>query len=109
MNNKMEKIIFFLFIISIHLFSFAKPIPGDIFRDYVWTTPKESGYAFLCVIGDGDYREPVNFAKVYPEECIEDGWVVFDKNVDLRKAVKAKLQVEVLLSHDETSGFAVKN
>lgn len=86
----------------------AQPKPGDVFRDYVWVTPEESGYAFLRVIGDGDYREPVNFSKVYPEECVEDGWVILDENVDLKKAVKAELQVEYLLSHDETSGFAAK-
>ena len=86
----------------------AQPVPGDVFRDYVWTTPDDSPYRFLRVIGDGDYREPVNFAKVYPEECIEDGWVKFENNVDLENAIRAELQVEFLLSHDETSGFAAK-
>lgn len=100
---------FYLFILfHTTLVCFAQPKPGDIFRDYVWTTPEESGYAFLRVIGDGDYREPVNFAEVYPKECVEDGWVKFENDVDLNKAIRAELQVEFLLSHDETSGFAVK-
>ena len=94
--------------LAITIQCFAQPMPGDIFRDYVWKTPNESPYQFLRVIGDGDYREPVNFAKVYPEECIENGWVIFDKNIDLQKAIRAELQVEFLLSHDETSGFAAK-
>ncbi|MDB4583800.1 hypothetical protein N9164_11655 [Draconibacterium sp.] len=88
--------------------SFVQPRPGDIFRDYIWTTPEASPYQFLRVIGDGDYREPVNFKEVYPKECIKDGWIIFNHNVDLEKAVKAELQVEFLLSHDETTGFAAK-
>jgi len=108
MNEKTLKAISLIVFIFFHLLSFSQPKPGDIFRDYVWITPEESGYTFLRVIGDGDYREPVNFAKVYPEECIEDGWVILNQNIDLQKATKAELQVEFLLSHDETSGFAAK-
>ena len=88
--------------------AFSQPKPGDIFRDYVWVTTEDSGYSFLRVIGDGDYREPVNFQEVYPKECIENGWIIFDHDVDLNKAIKAELQVEFLLSHDETTGFAAK-
>jgi len=93
---------------SLHSKLYAQPQPGDTFRDYVWTTPDDSPYKFLRVIGDGDYREPVNFKEVYPQECVENGWIVFNQNVDLKRAVKAELQVEFLLSHDETSGFAAK-
>lgn len=103
--NRLFAVFFFL---SLGADIYAQPIPGDIFRDYVWTTPVESGYAFLRVIGDGDYREPVNFEKAYPQECIENGWIIFNHDIDLKKAVKAELQVEFLLSHDETTGFAAK-
>jgi hypothetical protein len=96
------------FLLFLNMGIYAQPKPGDVFRDYVWTTPEDSGYDFLRVIGDGDYREPVNFKKVYPQECIDNGWVIFNHNIDLEKAVKAELQVEFLLSHDETTGFAAK-
>ena len=86
----------------------GQPIPGDVFRDYVWKTPENSGYDFLRVIGDGDYREPVGYTDAFPEECIENGWILFNQDVDLDLASKAELQVEFLLSHDQTSGFAVK-
>lgn len=95
-------------IIIFSLGSSAQPKPGDVFRDYIWTTPEESGYDFLRIIGDGDYREPVNLEKAYPQQCVQDGWVIFNHDVDLEKAVKVELQVEFLLSHDETTGFAVK-
>jgi len=106
--NRYRNIIICAFSILTQFLAQAQPVPGDIFRDYVWVTPEESAYQFLRVIGDGDYREPVTFSKVYPKECVEDGWVKFEKNVDLKNAVRAELQVEFLLSHDETSGFAVK-
>lgn len=83
-------------------------LPGDVFRDYTWTTPEKSGFEFLRVIGDGDYREPVNFAPVYPKDCIENGWIKFPGELDLKDAVKAEIQVEKLLSHDGTRGLAVK-
>jgi len=97
-----------LFFLCFHFFGNSQPRPGDIFQDYIWKTPGNARQSFLRVIGDGDYREPVSFTKVYPEECVEDGWIVFDKNINLNNATKAELQVEFLLSHDETSGFAAK-
>lgn len=105
---EMKRIWIFIFLCFVIIEGIAQPKPGDIFRDYVWVTPEESGYAFLRVIGDGDYREPVNFAKVYPENCFEDGWLKFPHNIDLKHAVKAEIQVEKLLSHDGTRGLAVK-
>lgn len=84
----------------------AQPMPGDLFRDYVWTTPTNS-QKFLRVIADGDYRTPVGFKNELPDSCFTDGWIILDKYVDLEKAIKAEIQIELLLSHDETTGLAV--
>ncbi len=102
------KLLISVYLILLTNISFAQPEPGDIFRNYIWTTPEESGFEFLRVIGDGDYREPVNFAEVYPKECIENGWLKFPFTIDLSDAVEAEIQVEKLLSHDGTRGLSVK-
>lgn len=85
----------------------AQPEPGDVFRDYIWKTPDNST-PFLRVIADGDYRSPVTLVNELPEEIIRDGWIQIGEELDLKQAIKAELQVEMLLSHDETTGLAVK-
>lgn len=85
----------------------AQPKPGDIFRDYVWVTP-ENTQKFLRVIGDGDYRSPVHKTNELSKELIKNGWITIDEKVDLDKAIKAEIQIEMLLSHDATTGLAVK-
>ncbi len=80
-SRKRVLVILFYFTLS---FIHAQPKPGDVFRDYVWTTPEESPYRFLRVIGDGDYREPVNFEAVYPKEFFADGWLKFPYAIDLK-------------------------
>lgn len=85
----------------------AQPQPGDVYKNYYWTTG-ESQYKFLRVIGDGDYREPVNFTEVYPKDKIKDGWVLLEHDVDLDKAIRAEVQIEKLLSHDETENLSIK-
>ncbi len=104
-SRKRILVILFYFTLS---FIHAQPKPGDIFRDYVWTTPEESPYKFLRVTGDGDYREPVNHEDVYPKEFFTDGWLKFPYVIDLNDAVRAEIQVEKLLSHDGTRGLSVK-
>ncbi len=86
----------------------AQPQPGDIFRDYPWATPNSSRFSFLRIIADGDYREPNGFTNAYPEESVADGWVLLNQDVDLEGATRAELQVEWILSHDGTTGFAAK-
>ena len=88
--------------------TYAQPQPGDIFRDYVWATPDSSQFSFLRIIGDGDYREPNGLTKAYPEESVAEGWVLLKQDVDLEGATRAELQVEWILSHDGTTGFAAK-
>ncbi len=86
----------------------AQPKPGDIYKNYFWIFPEDSGSDFLRVIGDGDYRDPVYFSENYPVGAIDEGWINLPFNVDLKKAVKAEIQVEKLLSHDGTRKLSVK-
>ena len=101
----MKKIYYLSLLLTISISS--QPKPGDVFRDYYWTTG-DYKQSFLRVIGDGDYREPVNFSICYPEDKIKDGWINLGHSVDLENAVRAEVQVEKLLSHDGTKNLALK-
>lgn len=102
----MKQIILFLLFLPT-LIGKTQPQPGDIFRDYIWTTGNFS-QPFLRVIGDGDYRDPVHFSRCFPEEQFIDGWLMFPGDIDLKMAVRAELQIEKLQSHDGTRGLSVK-
>lgn len=103
----MKRVLLGILLVMFVVCGFAQPQPGDVYCNYYWTTG-ESQYKFLRVIGDGDYREPVHFAEVYPKDKIKDGWILLDQDVDLKKAIRAEVQIEKLLSHDETENFSVK-
>ncbi len=107
MMKRLGLTVFMALLLSTQWLAMAQPSPGDIFRDYVWTMPEAMPEPFLRVIGDGDYREPNGLREIYPKEQIKNGWILFDQKVDLEKATRAELQVEHVLSHDGTTGFAV--
>ena len=104
MKEKGVKFILLALLLELNLF--GRPKPGDIYRDYYWTTG-DFEQEFLRVIGDGDYRDPVHFSECYPKDKIKDGWIKIDE-IDLDKAVRAEIQVEKLLSHDGTKNLSVK-
>jgi hypothetical protein len=83
----------------------AQPKPGDLFKEYVWTTHDVNGTEkHFRVGGKLDYRNtPENFN----EQIGEDGWIKFPYILDLKKARRAEIQIEKNLCHDGTKGLAI--
>ena len=105
--KKLPRIISIILLLLNPMLSKAQPLPGDIFRQYIWTTG-DFHQEFLRVTGDGDYREPVHHEKTFPESEFSDGWLIFPESLDLEHAIGAEIMVEKVLSHDGTRGLAVK-
>lgn len=83
----------------------AQPLPGDLFREYVWKTPDKPGnQVYLRVGGRLDYRvNPDN----YPDLVITNGTVSFEQTVELTNAIKAEVTIEKMLCHDGTSNLRI--
>jgi hypothetical protein len=102
----MKYYLFFLFIIFRTPEIFSQPQPGDIFREYIWTTPDfERSEKFLRVGGRFDYNlEPEKF----PAGYIKNGFISMPIRLDLEKAKKVEIQVEKNLCHEGTRGLSIK-
>ena len=70
----------------------ARPVPGDVFREYMWY--KEGGDAggALRIGGRVGY----------------EGVITLDHDFDLEHAVKAEVVIEKILCHDNTRGLAIQ-
>jgi hypothetical protein len=75
-----------------NLSAFSQPVPGDIFREYMWY--KEGGDAggSLRVGGRVGY----------------EGSIALEHDFDLENATKAEVVVEKILCHDGTTGLAIQ-
>lgn len=82
-----------------------QPKPGDIFREYVWTTPDKPGnQKFLRVGGKLDYRmAPGNIKDIR----LTGGNIPLDADIDLRNAVRAEIMVEKVLCHTGTRNLRI--
>jgi hypothetical protein len=71
----------------------SQPIPGDVFREYMWT--KEGGDAggSLRVGGRVGY---------------DGGFIALEHDFDLEHATKAEVVIEKILCHDDTTGLAIQ-
>lgn len=85
---------------------FAQPLPGDIFREYVWlpTMVKESE-KFLRVGGKLDYKTATQHM---PANFHMDGHLPLAGHVDLGKAIRAEVILEMVQSHEATKGLAIQ-
>ena len=83
----------------------AQPKPGELFKEYVWTTQDVAGTEkHFRVGGRLDYRNtPENFN----EQIGKDGWIKFPYILDLKKAIRAEIQIEKNLCHEGTTGLAI--
>jgi len=99
-----------LLIMWLSVLGFSQPKPGDVFREYTWVTPKPGADEdFLRVIGDGNYAEPTNKTRqLFPEGYIQDGWIELPFDIDLNDAIKAEVQIEKVLCHDDSKGLAIR-
>ncbi|MHC4117789.1 MAG: hypothetical protein ACYSWO_09810 [Planctomycetota bacterium] len=93
MSNKMRWVLLILVVtIMPSVGAFAQPVPGDVFREYMWH--KEGGDAggSLRVGGRVGY----------------EGSISIDRDFDLEHATKAEVVVEKILCHDGTTGLAIQ-
>jgi len=82
----------------------AQPVPGDVFREYMWWNEK----------GDagGSFRVGGQCGEKYPDR----GWaldyinapVVLDLDFDLDQAIRGEVVIEKILCHDSTKGLAIE-
>ena len=95
----------FLFLCLLSVFTLAQPQPGDLFREYTWTTPSESKNSpYLRVGGKMDYEIKTN---IYPDLKIEGRNIPFPFYVDLKGAKKAEITVEKVLCHPGTQNLRI--
>ena len=98
-----------ILIISFFLFAgiqlFAQPLPGDVFREYVWLPQMvaEQG-KFLRIGGRLDYK--IN-EEHFPADEHQNGYIPLHEDVNLEDAVKAEMVIEKLGSHEDTKTLRV--
>ena len=82
----------------------AEPIPGDVFREYMWFNEK------------GDAGQSLRVGGKHGQEHPDRGWahdyinapVALEHKFDLDHAVKAEVVIEKILCHDGTTGLAIQ-
>lgn len=102
----MNKYILPFLLVMVILPAISQPIPGDVFREYVWTTPDyEKSEKFLRVGGRIDYH---NEPEKFPPGYFLNGYIPLPHQIDMEGAIKAEVQVEKDLCHDGTRGLSIK-
>ena len=79
----------------------AQPMPGDVFREYLWWNEK------------GDAGGSFRVGGTYGEKDQDRGWalgyinapVTLDHDFDLDQAIRAEVVIEKILCHDSTRGL----
>ncbi len=95
-------IIVFIFLPALlHIQSYARPVPGDVYREYLWWNE------------DGDAGGSLRVGAKQGEEHLGQRYqfvpaIELDHNVDLTHAVKAEVVLEKILCHDGTTGLAIQ-
>jgi hypothetical protein len=82
----------------------AQPVPGDVFREYLWFHEKGDAGQSIRVGGkQGTY---------YPDRGSAHGYInapfTWPFAIDLEDAVKAEIVAEKILCHDGTTGLAIQ-
>ena len=80
----------------------AQPLPGDLYKEYLWHNASGDCYGALRVGGSLDYQL-IEKADNYQG----DGMISPPFLVDLEHAIKAELVVEKMLCHEGTEGLRV--
>jgi hypothetical protein len=82
----------------------SQPVPGDVFREYMWWNEK------------GDAGGSLRVGGRYGDEYPDRGWahdyinapVTLDHDFDLDQAIRAEVVIEKILCHDSTRGLAIE-
>ena len=75
-----------------HVEAFAQPVPGDVFREYMWYNKDGDAGGALRVGGRIGY----------------EGRIALDHDFDLEHAIKAEVIIEKILCHDGTKDLAIQ-
>ncbi|MBM4025274.1 MAG: hypothetical protein FJ280_07690 [Planctomycetes bacterium] len=82
----------------------SQPVPGDVFREYLWWNEKGDAGGSLRVGGrHGDTHPDRGWAHDYINAA-----VVLDQDFDLEHALRAEVVLEKILCHDSTRGLAIE-
>ena len=82
----------------------AQWTPGQVYREYLWTTPTEADEAFLRV--GGRYGYAAQPGKL-PDSLQQDDALVFPQALDLVGATRATLTFEKVESHEDSRDLRV--
>jgi len=84
--------------------SVSRPVPGDVFREYMWWNEKgDAGGAFRVGGKHGEMDPDRGWAQDYINSP-----VILDHDFDLEHATGAEVIVEKILCHDSTRGLAIE-
>jgi hypothetical protein len=82
----------------------AQPMPGDVFREYMWWNEKGDAGGSLRVGGKYGEKDPGRgWASGYINAP-----VTLDHDFDLDRAIRAEVIIEKILCHDSTRGLAIE-
>jgi len=84
--------------------SFARPVPGDVFREYMWWNEKGDAGGSLRVGGKHGQKDP---DRGWAQDYINSP-VTLDHDFDLEHATAAEVVIEKILCHDSTKGLAIE-
>jgi hypothetical protein len=82
----------------------GQPVPGDVFREYVWWNEKGDAGGSLRVGGKYGEKDP---GRGWAFDYI-NAPVTLDHDLDLDQAIRAEVVIEKILCHDSTRGLAIE-
>jgi len=88
------------------LYGQAQPVPGDVFREYVWLPEMAKAVEgrFLRVGGRLGYTVNEN---EFPKKYHNNGFIPFGHYIRLDEAIKAEVVVEKVGSHEDTKNLRI--
>lgn len=93
MSNRMRWMLLVLAVAIVpSVGAFSQPVPGDVFREYMWHNEGGSAGGALRVGG----------------RVGDEGSISLDHDFDLKHATKAEVVIEKILCHDGTTGLAIQ-
>ena len=84
--------VFSVAVMMLQIEAFAQPVPGDVFREYMWYKKDGDAGGALRVGGKIGYK----------------GIITVDHDFNLEHATKAEVVIEKILCHDGTTGLAIQ-
>lgn len=104
MKSKWRVLLMALVLMVLPAVGFSRPVPGDVFREYMWWNEKGDAGGSLRVGGkQGEEHPDRGWAHDYINAA-----VILPQEFDLEHAIKAEVVIEKILCHDSTRGLAIE-